>query len=64
MCSFLLLIVVGLTIGSSYYIAPSESVAVVQRFGKYLKEVQPGLHFKWPLAVDKATYGGLIGTVK
>jgi membrane protease subunit HflK len=34
---------------------PSDSVAVVQRFGKYLKEVPPGLHFKLPLGVDLAT---------
>ena len=30
---------------TAYYTVPSDSVAVVQRFGKYLKEVQPGLHF-------------------
>jgi len=34
---------------------PSDSVAVVQRFGKYLKEVPPGLHFKLPLGADLAT---------
>jgi membrane protease subunit HflK len=27
----------------------------VQRFGKYFKEVQPGLHFKFPLGIDTAT---------
>jgi len=34
---------------------PSDSVAVVQRFGKYLAEVPPGLHFKLPLGIDAAT---------
>ena len=34
---------------------PSDSVAVIQRFGKYLKDVPPGLHFKLPLGVDAAT---------
>jgi membrane protease subunit HflK len=34
---------------------PSDSVAVVQRFGKYLKEVPPGLHFKLPFGIDLAT---------
>jgi membrane protease subunit HflK len=34
---------------------PSDSVAVIQRFGKYLKEVPPGLHFKLPLGIDAAT---------
>lgn len=40
---------------SAYYTVPSDSVAVVQRFGKYLKEVPPGLHFKLPLDIDIAT---------
>jgi hypothetical protein len=34
---------------------PSDSVAGVQRFGKYLKDVPPGLHFKLPLGIDAAT---------
>lgn len=48
-------VLLGLSIWSSYYTVPSDSVAVVQRFGKHLKEVQPGLHFKLPLGMDKAT---------
>jgi membrane protease subunit HflK len=40
---------------TAYYTVPSDSVAVVQRFGKYLKDVQPGLHFKLPLGIDTAT---------
>lgn len=40
---------------SAYYTVPSDSVAVVQRFGKYLQEVPPGLHFKIPMGVDIAT---------
>src|SRR5207237_5677199 len=40
---------------TAYYTVPSDSVAVVQRFGKYLKDVPPGLHFKLPLGVDMAT---------
>lgn len=47
------LIIVGLF--TSYYTVPSDSVAVVQRFGKYLKEIPPGLHFKLPLGIDVAT---------
>ena len=31
------------------------AAAVIQRFGKYLKEIPPGLHFKLPLGVDTAT---------
>jgi membrane protease subunit HflK len=40
---------------TAYYTVPSDSVAVVQRFGKYLKNVPPGLHFKIPLGIDVAT---------
>jgi len=40
---------------TAYYTVPSDSVAVVQRFGKYLKNVEPGLHFKFPLGIDAAT---------
>ena len=49
------LVLVGLGAWTSYYTVPSDSVAVVQRFGKYLKDVPPGLHFKLPLGIDKAT---------
>ena len=49
------LILAALIVWSAFYTVPSDSVAVVQRFGKYLKEVQPGLHFKLPLAIDVAT---------
>jgi membrane protease subunit HflK len=40
---------------TAFYTVPSDSVAVVQRFGKYLKEVPPGLQFKLPLGIDAAT---------
>ena len=46
---------VGLGAWTAYYPVPSDSVAVVQRFGKYLKYVPPGLHFKLPLGIDVAT---------
>lgn len=55
MSVFFILLLVGLSVWSSYYTVPSDSVAVVQRFGKHLKEVPPGLHFKFPLGIDKAT---------
>jgi len=50
-----LLLLGALGVWTSYYTVPSDSVAVVQRFGKYLKNVPPGLHFKLPLGVDSAT---------
>lgn len=50
-----ILILLALGAWTAYYTVPSDSVAVVQRFGKYLKEVPPGLHFKLPLGIDIAT---------
>ncbi len=50
-----ILVLAGLGAWTAYYTVPSDSVAVVQRFGKYLKEVPPGLHFKLPLGIDAAT---------
>ena len=49
------LALVGLGAWTAYYTVPSDSVAVVQRFGKYLKDVPAGLHFKLPLGIDVAT---------
>lgn len=49
---FAMLTVAGVVAWSAYYAVPSDSVAVVQRFGRYLKVVPPGLHFKLPLGVD------------
>jgi len=50
-----IIILLGTTAWSSWYTVPSDSVAIVQRFGKFQAEVQPGLHFKIPLGVDVAT---------
>jgi len=49
------LLLLGLGAWTAYYTVASDSVAVVQRFGKYLKNVPPGLHFKLPLGIDTAT---------
>ena len=49
------LVLAGLGAWTAYYTVPSDSVAVVQRFGKYHTEDPPGLHFKLPLGVDVAT---------
>jgi membrane protease subunit HflK len=52
------IVLVALTVfglWTTYYTVPSDSVAIVQRFGKYLKEVPPGLHFKLPIGIDTAT---------
>ena len=53
--TILLILLAGFTAWSAVYTIPSDSVSVVQRFGKYLKEVPPGLHFKLPLGIDRST---------
>jgi membrane protease subunit HflK len=55
---FLILLTIfflGALIWTALYTVPSDSVAVVQRFGKYTHEVPPGLHLKFPLGIDSAT---------
>jgi membrane protease subunit HflK len=37
-----------------FYTVPSDSVAVIQRFGKYVHIVPAGLHIKMPLGIDTA----------
>ncbi|MBV9674162.1 MAG: FtsH protease activity modulator HflK, partial [Verrucomicrobia bacterium] len=39
----------------SYYTVAADSQGVVLRFGKFLKTVEPGLHFKIPFWVDQVT---------
>lgn len=51
----LLLVGLGAFVWSGVYTVPSDSVGVVQRFGAYLRQVDPGLHFKIPLGADVAT---------
>ena len=40
---------------SSFYTVPTNSVAIVQRFGGYLETTEPGLHFKLPFGIDSRT---------
>ncbi|MDP2574398.1 FtsH protease activity modulator HflK [Vibrio penaeicida] len=37
---------------TAFYTVPSDSVAVIQRFGKYVYNVPAGLHIKMPLGID------------
>lgn len=48
-------VAVGLVIWislSAFFTVPAESVGVIQRFGHYHKEVDPGLHLKVPFGID------------
>jgi len=40
---------------TAIYTVPSDSVAVVQRFGRYIETVPAGLHMRLPLGVDTST---------
>ncbi len=48
-----LLVGIGLFLYTAFYTVPSDSVGLVQRFGKYLKEQPSGLHFKIPWGADE-----------
>ena len=49
MVAFLILL------NTSFYSVPADSVAVVQRFGRFLRSDDPGLRFKLPLGIDTVT---------
>ena len=53
--ALIVLVLVGWLVSSGFYTVPAESVGVVQRFGRYLVDVEPGLHFKIPYGVDTVT---------
>jgi modulator of FtsH protease HflK len=40
---------------TSYYTVGAESEGVMLRFGKFLRTVEPGLHFKLPFGIDAVT---------
>lgn len=48
-----IILVIGVL--TSFYQVPTESVAVIQRFGQFLGIATPGLRFKIPFGVDKVT---------
>lgn len=47
------LVAAGLFVYTAYYTVPSDSVGLVTRFGKYVKEEPAGLHFKIPWGADE-----------
>lgn len=48
-------IVLLILIFSSYYTVDANEVGIIQRFGKYVRQTNPGLHFKLPFGVETAT---------
>ena len=51
---FAVILLIALVL-TSYYTVQAESEGVVLRFGRFLKTVEPGLHFKLPFGVDQVT---------
>ncbi len=51
----ILLIVLAFLATSAYYTVEPEETGVIQRFGRYVRDTGPGLHFKLPLGIEKVT---------
>lgn len=49
----LLVLLIGYAVMTSFYTVSTESQAVVLRFGRVVKTVDPGLHWKLPLGIDQ-----------
>ena len=48
-----IVILLVILIWTACYTVQAESEGVVLRFGKFLKTVEPGLHFKLPFGIDE-----------
>lgn len=52
----IIVLIVLVYLGSSaFYTVAVDEVGVVQRFGRYVRTVEPGLHFKLPRGIEKVT---------
>jgi membrane protease subunit HflK len=52
----IIIIIIILFFGTStFFTVKQDEVGVVQRFGKYVRTTQPGLHFKLPAGIEKVT---------
>jgi len=52
----IVVIILAIYLGSSaFYTVAVDEVGVVQRFGRYVRTVEPGLHFKLPRGIEKVT---------
>jgi membrane protease subunit HflK len=48
---FWALVLIGLLL-TTFYSVPADSVGILQRFGKYVRTADPGLHLKLPFGMD------------
>ncbi len=51
----IVIIILAIIGGSAFYTIAVDEVGVVQRFGKYVRNTQPGLNLKLPLGIEKVT---------
>lgn len=52
----IILVIVLLYFGSSaFYTVAVDEVGIIQRFGEYVRQTGPGLHFKLPRGIEKVT---------
>ena len=49
----ILMLIVGAVLVSSVYVVRQQSVAIIERFGKYQKLSNSGIHLRAPLALTK-----------
>ncbi|MBC8229372.1 FtsH protease activity modulator HflK [bacterium] len=50
----ILIVLIIAILATSFYTVEADEVTVVLRFGKYVKQTEPGLHFKLPLGIETA----------
>ena len=50
---FILMLIVGAILVSSIYVVRQQSVAIIERFGKYQKLSNSGIHLRAPFGIDK-----------
>lgn len=48
-------LVIIILLSSTFYSVSTESVGVIQRFGKYVRTTSPGLHLKLPVGIETVT---------
>jgi membrane protease subunit HflK len=52
----IVIVLVGLSmLLTVFYQVEPDEVAVIQRFGRYQRQTDPGLHFKWPFGLERVT---------
>jgi membrane protease subunit HflK len=52
----IILVIVAILIGSTmFYTVAVDEVGIVQRFGEYVRQTNPGLHFKLPAGIEKVS---------